>query len=132
MLSSPDCEAAHDLLFQIAVEPAVQQADFQVGEGLVAEFLVHLECSLQFALLVFFDDGVDDVSLMSGGDLLAHEVPDFSRALVGDAARDDGRAAGRQFVEDTEVEVAVERQRQRSGDRRGGHDENVGLGRFSR
>ena len=60
------------------------------------------EGEVQFGLVVVgaFDDGVDDVGLVAGGDLLADEVPDFGGALLGDAAGDDGGAAGRELVDD--------------------------------
>ena len=64
---------------------------------------------------------------MAGGDLLAYELPDFVGAIVGDAAGDDGGAAGRHFVEDADVEVAVEGQGQGARDGSGGHDQDVGL-----
>ncbi len=44
---------------------------------------------------------------------------------LGGEARLDGRAAGRQFVEDGDVEVAVESERERARDGRGGEDEDV-------
>ena len=81
----------------------MQQADVEVGENLVAQLAVHLLGGFEFALFVLFDHGIDDVGLMSGGDLLADEVPDFGGALVGDAAGDDGRAARREFVDDAET-----------------------------
>src|SRR5216684_6294154 len=46
--------------------------------------------------------------------------------LLGGHARDDGRAAGRELVENGNVEVAVESERKSARDGRGGEDENVG------
>ena len=86
---------------------------------------------IQFGLVVFgaFDDGIDDVSLAAPrATCFADEIPDFLRALAGDAAGDDGRAAGRQFVEHADVEVAIEGERQGAGNGRRGHDQHVGLG----
>src|ERR1700723_4393121 len=65
---------------------------------------------------------------MSGGNLLAHEVPDFGRAYVGHAASDDRRAPGREFVKHAEVEISVECERERAWDGGCGHDQDVGLG----
>src|ERR1700688_511187 len=65
---------------------------------------------------------------MSFGDLFADEIPDFGRAVVGDSAGDDGGAAGGEFVEDAEIEIAVESQGEGAGDGSCGHDQNVGLG----
>jgi hypothetical protein len=78
---------------------------------------------VEFGLVVFgaFDDGVDEVGLAALGDLFAHELPDFGGALFGGAAGDDGRAAGRHLVDDADVEVAVEGERERARDGRRGH-----------
>src|SRR5580704_17879998 len=94
----------------------MQQADFEFGKDAVAELAVHLDRGLDFVLFVFMDDGIHDVCLMSGGDLLAHKVPNFGGALVGDAASDDGRASGREFVEYAEVEIAIEGKGECAGD----------------
>ena len=71
---------------------------------------------IQFGLVVFgsLDDRVDDVGLPALRDLLADEIPDVVGALAGNAASDDGRAAGGQLVEHAHVEIAVERERQRA------------------
>ena len=87
-------EAAHDVFFLVSAQAAVQKPDPQVGKIFLLELLVHLDRGFQLALFVLLDHRIDDVRLMSGGDLLAHELPDFVGAIVGDAAGDDGRAAG--------------------------------------
>ena len=85
---------------------------------------------VQFGLVVAgaFDDGVDEVGLAALRDLLADEVPDVGGALVGGAAGDDGRAAGRHLVDDADVEIAVEGEGERARDGRRGHGEDVGVG----
>ena len=60
-------------------------------------------------------------------DLLAHEIPDIFGTLAGNTTGDDGRAAGRQLVEDADVEIAIEREREGARNGRGGHDQHVGL-----
>ena len=62
---------------------------------------------------------------MAGGDFLAKKFPDAGEMRLGGEARLDGRAAGRKLVEDGDVEVAVERERERARDGRGGEDQNV-------
>src|SRR5579863_2544905 len=123
-------EHTHDLILQVGIETAVKKADFHVSEYFAAEFAVHLDGGFQFAFFVFGDYRVDDVDLMSLGDLFANEVPDLGGAIVGDSAGDDGSAAGREFVEDAEVEIAVEGEGKGAGDGGGGHDQDVGLGRI--
>src|SRR5258707_4798876 len=62
---------------------------------------------------------------MAGGDLAAERFPDAGEMLLGGHARDDGRAAGGQFIENGNVEIAVKSERKRARDGRGGEDENV-------
>ena len=85
---------------------------------------------IQFRLIVFgsFDDGIDDVGLPTLLDLLAEEIPHVVCSLARHAARHDGRPAWRQLVEHAYVEIAVERERQGAGNRRGGHHQYIGLG----
>ena len=59
--------------------------------------------------------------------LLAHKIPHFVRHLAGNAARDDGRASRRQLVQHAHVQIAVERERQRARNRRGGHHQHIRL-----
>src|SRR5579859_4797200 len=62
---------------------------------------------------------------MAGSDFAAEKFPDAGKMRLGGEARLDGRAAGREFVEDGDVEVAVERERERAGNGSGGEDEDV-------
>src|SRR5882724_9708676 len=62
---------------------------------------------------------------MAGGDLAAERFPDAGEMLLGSHARDDWRAAGGQFIENGNVEVTIESERERARDGRGGEDENV-------
>jgi len=57
----------------------MQQSDVQAGEDLFAQLAVHLPRGFQFVLFVLFDHRINDIGLMSGGNLLADEVPDFGR-----------------------------------------------------
>ena len=75
--------------------------------------------------LRFFDDGINDVGLVAGGDFAAERFPDAGEMLLGGHARDDGGAAGRELVENGNVEVAIESERKCARDRRGGEDEDV-------
>ena len=99
MSTSPFWNKPHDVFFQVGIHAAMQQVDPQIGKDLLAQLFVHLDRGFQFGLFVLLDHRIDDVDLMSGGDLLAHEFPDFRERSSGDAAGDDGRASGRHFVE---------------------------------
>ena len=64
---------------------------------------------------------------------VSNELPDVFCPLVGDLAGDNGRSPRRQFIEDAEVEVAVERERQGPRDGSRGHNKHVrlaGIGLF--
>src|SRR5260370_9041293 len=62
---------------------------------------------------------------MASGDFAAERFPDAGEMLLGGHARDDGGAAGREFVKNGNVEVAIEGERKSARDGRGGEDENV-------
>src|SRR5712671_2620398 len=62
---------------------------------------------------------------MAGGDFAAEKFPDAGEMLLGGHARGDGRAAGREFVENGDVEVAIESERERARDGRGSENEDV-------
>jgi len=88
------------------------------------EALVLFHGGLQLELR-FFDHRINDVGLVAGGDFAAEKFPDAGEMLLGGHARDDGRAAGRKLVENGNVEIAIESERERAGDWRGGEDEDV-------
>jgi len=103
---------------------------FGAGFGLLERgVLRRVPGEIEFGLVVggAFDEGVDDVGLVSLGDLLAHEGPDLLGTFVAGAAGDDGGAAGREFVDDADFEVAVDSEGEGAGDGGCGHDEDVGV-----
>ena len=170
-------EAAHDDLFFVGVEPAVEQADVQPGQFALAQLGMHFDgrleaglhgrargldgfgekfCRLSVAcgsgfgcgrgrwfktprsvivrevelrLIVFapLNHRINDVGLAALLDLLADELPDLFGIVAGHPAGGDGRAAGRQFVEDAEVKVAIERQSQGARNWGCGHHQHVGF-----
>src|SRR4029077_18411914 len=115
-------EQPHGLILQIGVEAAVQEAYPQIGEHSLVQLLIHFDRGFELLLLAFLNDGIDDVYLMSGGDLFAHKFPDFSRAFVRNATGDDRHAAGRHLVDDAHIEVAIERKSESPRDWSCGHD----------
>ena len=99
---------AHHVFFFVGIKPPMQQPDMKVGKNLLPQLPVHLLGSFQFAFFVLLNYRINDVSLMSCGDLLANEIPNFGRALVGHRASDNRRASRRKLVEHGDIEVAVE------------------------
>src|SRR6266852_1499716 len=117
-------EALHDFFFFVAGEAAVQEAELELGKNFAREALVFFHGGFQLELR-FLDDGIDDVALVAGGDFAAEEFPDAGEMRLAGRARDDGRAAGGKLIEDGNVEVAIESERKRARDGRGGEDEDV-------
>src|SRR5438105_13761532 len=62
---------------------------------------------------------------MAGGDFAAEKFPDAREMLRGDHARNDGSAARRKLVEDGNVAVAIQSERERARGGRGGEHEDV-------
>ncbi len=71
------------------------------------------------------DGGHDDVGLLATFEARAQVAIDVVGLVLADHAIDDGRAAGRQFIERGHVQIAKDGQRQRARDGRGGHDQVV-------
>src|SRR6185312_1849327 len=74
------------------------------------------------------DDRVNDIGLAAFCYLCGAEAPYFLNGRLVYVFGFDGLAAGRKFVDGRDIEISVDGQRQRAGDWRGGHDENVGFG----
>ena len=119
---------AHDALFGVGIEPAMEQSDVQIRKNLLAQLPMHLLGRFQFALFVFFDHGIDNVGLMASGNFAAHELPHVSRALVGHRFGDDRSASRRKLVQHRDIEIPVKSKRKRARDGRRGHDQHVRLG----
>src|SRR6266700_3155176 len=119
-----EAEALHNFFFFVAGEAAVEEAELELRKNFAREALVLFHGGFQLEL-GFFDDGINDVALVAGGDFAAEKFPNAGEMLLGGHARDDGRAARRQLIEDGNVEVAVESERERARDGRGGEDEDV-------
>ena len=100
-------EALHHVVFFFAGEAAVQQADLELREHFLGEAFEFLHRGFEFELR-FFDHRIDDVGLMAGGDFATDNFPYAGEMRLAGEMRFDGRAAGREFVEDGDVEIAVE------------------------
>src|SRR5882762_3744605 len=117
-------EALHDFFFFVAGEAAVQEAELELWKNFSRQSLEFFNGSFQLELR-FFDDRINDVALVTGGDFAAERLPNAGEMLLGGHARDDGRASGREFIENGNVEVAVESERQRARDGRRRQHENM-------
>src|SRR5258708_6502622 len=117
-------EALHDFFFFVAGEAAVEKAELELGKNFAREALVFVDGGFELELR-FLDDGIDDVGLMSGGNFAAERFPNAGEMLLGGHARGDGSAAGRKLVENGNVEVAIESERESTRNGRGSEDEDV-------
>src|SRR6202035_4020829 len=102
----------------------MEKADFDFGENFLGQLLVFVDGGFQLELR-FLDNRIDDVRLVAGIDFAAHSVPHSGKVLQGGEMRFNGSAAGWEFVEDGDVEVAVEGEREGARDGRGGEDHDV-------
>jgi hypothetical protein len=118
-------EALHHFVFFLAGEASVEKTEAELWKNFLGETLVLIDGGFQFEFR-FFDDGIDDVGLTTGLDRTAKRFPDAREVGLGTHARSDGRAAGREFVEHGDIEVAVESQRECARDGRRGEHEDVG------
>ena len=100
-------------------------AQTEFGEGL-KQHLETLFQILQVNLLALFDEGEDNIDLPPFSNLLADAVIERGHTGVEDMGGAYGFASRRQFVDDTHVQVAVERHGQCTGDRRGCHHQYMG------
>src|ERR1700687_2898958 len=117
-------EALHDFFFFVAGEAAVEQAKLELWKNVSRQALVFFHGGFQLELR-FFDDRINDVALVSVRDFTAQKLPNAGEMLLRAHARGDGRAPGRQLIENGNVEVAVKSKRQRARDGRRRQHENV-------
>ena len=121
---SPALERAHHGVLAAAGHATVHEPDADAGQG-GGERRGSLLGGLVAHAFGFVDQRADPVRLApraAGGVDACHH---FVAPCVGQHHGADRRAAGRQLVDDRDVEVGVGRHRQRARDRRGGHDELV-------
>ena len=105
----------------------MHQAHGDIGEDLAREVLVHFLRGLHGLGLGFLDHRVDHVGLAALVDLPLQEAVNLLDAVGGGVLGDDGLAAGRQLVDDGDVQVAIKRHGQRARNGRGGHHQDVGM-----
>src|SRR5262249_5108575 len=101
-----------------------QQAELEFREDLYRKAFVLFDRSFEFEFR-FFDNRIDDIALAAGGNFAAQRFPHAGQMRSGGHVGFDGCAAGGELVENRNVEIAVEGQRKRAWDGRGGEDENM-------
>ena len=117
-------EGLHDSVLFFAGEAAVEQAELELGKDFFGKAFVFFHGGFQFQFR-FFDDRIDDVALAAGGDFAAERFPHAGEMRFGGHVGFDGSSARGKFVENGNVKIAVERERKRARDGRGGENENV-------
>ena len=118
-------ELLHHAFFLFARQTAVQQAHAELGKNVVRELFIHPLSGAQLQLVGLLDQGVDHVGLLAAPDLGADELEGARAVLLAQEPRLDGRAVRRKLVDHGIVKVAVERERERARNRRGGHHQDV-------
>jgi hypothetical protein len=111
------------------VELAVQQPELRpatAGQKLFQPVELRLH-RFRLDFLRLLDQRVDDVGLPPLADLLEKKRPEFIEILRRPPLGHDRLAPRRQFVENGNVEIAVNGHAQRARNRRGRHHENVGI-----
>ena len=77
------------------------------------------------SLFLLLDHREDDVGLSAFGQLLIEEVVDSVHLALALVVGLDGLTSRGELVNDGDIEISVERHRQRTWDRRGAHDEDM-------
>ena len=110
-------ELLHLLLFVLGLHFAVHLTQAEFRESLTQHFEALLQV-LQVDLFTLLDEREDDIHLSPLIDLLTDAVVERRHAGVEDVRGADGLATWRQLVDDTHVEIAIERHGQRARNRR--------------
>lgn len=120
-------EGAHDRVFLGGFHSAMQETNTKVGENLVLESSVFRRRGFdlldRFAL---FDQGEDDEGLAAFFDFVLDKGVDFLALGIGRGdTRDDGLLVRWHFIQEREVEIAEEGEREGAGDGRRCHAEKM-------
>ena len=105
-------ELLHYLVFVDAFHFAVQKADAPVWKDLVAKLLEHYRRGFQVEFFGFFDQRVHDIDLSAEADFALDTFVNAVSLILADHDRFYRRAAWREFVDDGNVEIAVNRHRE--------------------
>ena len=119
-------EPVHALGLLACRHPSVEQFDAQIRKDAGAETLEFGRRTAGAELVGFLDERADDERLAALADLGADELVGGTTLVGWDDASLDGMPSRRHLAQLAEVDVPVERVRQRPRDRRGGHGQVVG------
>ena len=108
---------------------AVYEADVEFGQGRL-KLLQGFGGGLQLEGFALFDQRADPICLLPFAADVQQIAFDFGTAQAVDEAGLDGRAAGREFVDDGYVEVGEKAHGEGARDRSGGHHELVHVAAF--
>ena len=100
--------------------------DFPVSKALGVATKTFLQ-STHRSLFLLLDHREDDVGLSAFGQLLIEEVVDSVHLALALVVGLDRLTSRGELVNDGDIEISVERHRQRTWDRRGAHDEDMGM-----
>ncbi len=103
----------------------MQQPYADIGKHTLRQMLIHFLRG--FHRLRFLDHRINDVGLPASDDLLLQEAIDAFDAILFNVLSLDRPSAGRHFIDDRYIQVAVNGQSQGSGNRRRGHHQDVGM-----
>jgi len=121
-------EGGHNFFFFPGLHPPMDAGDVQVGEDLLLEQFCVIGSGLAVVrdLVVFLDHGADDISLTSCGDIFIEEGIDPLSVAAWDGEGIDRLAAWGEFIDNGDIEVAIDHQGEGPGDRGSGHNEEMG------
>ena len=108
---------------------AIGQSHAEVPERPAGQFLrvrLHgLEAVLPVPLVILFHQRADDIGLPPGGELVTQKAIHGLALTLAHDARIHRQAAGRHLVNDGQVQIAVEHQRQGTRNGRGAHHQQM-------
>ena len=103
----------------------MHEADREIGEHVLGQVPGHVRRRLEVERLGLLDERVHDVHLPARGDLVAQELVDLAALGLGPRVRCDRTSPRGELVDDGDLEVPVEGERERARDRRRRHHEEV-------
>ena len=103
----------------------MQQAHSDIRKDFARKMLVHFLGRLHGLRFRFLDHRIHDIGLPAFVDLLFQKAVNALDVIGGDVLGDDGLAAGRQLIDDGDIQIAVDGERQRARNRRRGHHQHV-------
>src|SRR5471030_1810246 len=119
-------EPLHHGFLLVGAEAAVHQTDRNIGEDFAREVLVLLLRGLDGEGFGLLYKGIDHVRLAAFIDLAFQKAEGLLDLVGGIVPGLDGLAAGREFIDNGYVQIAVERHGKGAGNGSGGHDQDVG------